>query len=187
VSRVQDEGRSSLHRDAVVEAAVRVLADRGVAGLSDHAVDAECALPAGTTRTFFPDLPSLVTAIVDDLIRRDGEIWTSLGSLTPTSVADFADRIAGWVERALADLVGARARIQLFLGAPERAAAGHAAILEVLVVVLDVLRVPQPHDRGRLVVDLVSGTVLHHGSVRRSEPFDPPTFAAGVRRLLAAR
>lgn len=175
-------------RDAIAESAVRVVAAAGMAGLTHAAVDADASLTPGITAGLYETPADLVGVVVDRLIALDGALWTASGDLTPDSPAQFAERMARWVELALTtQAVACRARIHLFLAAGARAAVGHHAILEVAAVVLDVLKVPEPARRARLVVDLVSGAVMHHISVRADEPFDADAFAGGVRRILAAR
>jgi len=171
-----------------VDAAVRVLADRGGLGLTPEAVDVEAGVPPGTTAGLIGTSEDLVASVVDRLVASDGSLWTELGGLTPDSLDAFADRMSRWVELALGrERVSSRARVQLFLAGTQRAALGHHAILDVAAVVLDVLGVRDPATRARSVVDFVSGTVLHHFSVRSDEPFDRECFAAAVRRLVVAR
>lgn len=175
-------------RTAISEAAVRVLAGRGIGGLTHSAVDAEADLPDGASAAHYPDRDDLVGAVVTQLVAIDGSLWTQAGDLTPKSTAEFAQRMARWVELALTTQpVAGRARLELFVGEPKRAAAGHQAILEVAVVVLDVLGVKDPAAKARLVVDLVSGTMTHHLTVRADESFDAGSFERGLARLLADR
>ncbi len=185
---MRDEGRSSPHRVAIVDAAVRVLAEASVPGLTPAAVDHASGLPEGTTAAEFASTRELLDGVTDRLVEMDGALWTELGGLTPDSVADLADRMAGWVELALTrEPVAMRARMHFFLGAGELAAHGHYAILDVAIVLLDVLGIPEPARRTRLMMDLVAGTLLHHVSVRSDEPFVRAEFAAAVRGVLAGR
>lgn len=167
----------------IASAAVHLVASCGVRGLQAEAVDALAGVPEGTTRSAFPNDEELLAAVIDRLVQVDGQIWTDLGGVTPTSTADFADRVAGWVQRAIeSEPVASRTRVELFLAAPERASSGHHAIIDVMGVILDVLGVSEPGSRAKSVVDFVSGTVMHHLSVRSDEPID----RAGVQRAVHA-
>lgn len=172
-------------RDVVAAAAMRVVAHSGVRGLTHCAVDAEAGLPSGSAHARFATLDELISGVIDQLTAVDGAIWTELGGVTPSDKADFADRIARWVQLAVErEPVASRARLELFFAAPSRAAVGHYAIVDVMGVILDVLGVPEPGQRARLIVDLVSGTVMHHVAVRADEPVDTASLAAAVLRVL---
>ncbi len=173
---------------AVAAAAVHVVASCGARALLPEAVDAQAGLPEGTTRAVFPDDDGLLAAVMDRLVQIDGTIWTELGGVTPMDTTGFAARVAGWVQLAVErEPVASRARIELFLAAPKRAAAGHHAIIDVMGVILDVLGVTDPSTRARHVVDFVSGTVMHHLSVRSDEPIDRGAVQRAVHGLLTAR
>lgn len=185
------EGGSTGERDqraAIGEAAVRVLAGRGIRGFTHDVVDAESGLPEGASAALYPDRDDLIGAAVSHLVVLDGQLWTQIGQLTPDSVEQFAQRVTRWVELALGTQREAGlARLELFLGDPKRAAGGHLDIVEMTAVVLDVLGVAEPGGKARLVIDLVSGTMAHYLTVRADESFDAAAFEQGVLRLVSNR
>lgn len=173
-------------RDEILDAALALVAVAGVPGLTFEAVDDEAKLDLGTTAAAFPTVDALIDAMLGRLITLDGQAWLSTGtSLNPSSVGEFADRMAGLVVTHVEVFGRATlARFALFLGRPQTMTSGQAALLDVISVILDTLGVPEPDVRARHVADLVGGAALHLLTVRRDEPINQAALAAAFRRLL---
>jgi len=172
--------------DDLMDAALAVVGETGVSGLSWEQIDERAGLAAGTTKSLYPTIDLLVEAMLVRLITLDGEAWLSTGTaLNPTSTREFADRMAALTVSHVELIGGAtRARLALFLGQPQAMAQGQAALLDVITVILDTIGVPDPATRSRHVADLVGGTALHALTVRRDEPIDQAALAAAFWRLL---
>lgn len=71
-------------RTLLADAALDVLAEEGIRGLTHRAVDRRAALPSGTTSAYFRTRASLFTALVTRLVRLDQEeLRTMAGQLPP--------------------------------------------------------------------------------------------------------
>jgi len=70
-------------RAAIADAAIRLVADRGVKGLTHRAVDAEAGLPPGSTSYYLRTRDALLTACVNRMVERDRVPL----SATPTGLA----------------------------------------------------------------------------------------------------
>ncbi|MFJ5778404.1 TetR/AcrR family transcriptional regulator [Streptomyces sp. NPDC093094] len=116
--RRHDPGR----RERIVDAAIRVVAERGIAGLSHRTVAAEADVPLGSTTYHFATLDELLTAA----LRRTGEGFTALvaghGGLDAPGT-DLAARLAALMRDWLAgDRTGVELEYELYLAALRRPA-----------------------------------------------------------------
>ncbi|MFF2503779.1 TetR/AcrR family transcriptional regulator [Streptomyces sp. NPDC058067] len=95
---------TSDRRTVLADAAIDVLAEDGMRGLTHRAVDRAAALPVGTTSAYYRTRQSLLTALVRRLVERDqAELRAAGEELPPLRDADqLAALIAGFVERRLA-------------------------------------------------------------------------------------
>ncbi|MBV6700469.1 TetR/AcrR family transcriptional regulator [Kitasatospora aureofaciens] len=79
----QGDGRD--RRTVLADAAIGVLADAGVRGLTHRAVDAAAGLPLGTTSAYLRTRQALLTALVRRLVELDqGELQT-MGEQAPVA------------------------------------------------------------------------------------------------------
>jgi TetR/AcrR family transcriptional regulator, regulator of biofilm formation and stress response len=180
MARRYDPGR----RQRIVDAAVRVVADRGVAALSHRAVAAEADVPLGSTTYHFTDRDELLHAA----LRQVNDAW----------VADFAR----WVDGAdparplaaeLASFVGdclaeeRRARTELEY---ELYVAGlrHPAVRPLAAECLDAMaallrRLVPDETTARTLVALADGLLLELLLTGRA--YEPGQAEAAFARLLA--
>lgn len=173
--------------DDVADAAVTVLATRGLRGLTHRAVDAEATLPQGSTSNCFRTRAELITAIVDRLEFLDRESLTGVGPPDVTSVDAFAHDIAGRVavmsvpphNRAL------RARLALLLEDVALDEAHHR-FLGVLRGALVDLGHPDPDPVARAATDLLEGALVHAVSMP-SRPIKPDELSTALAHLIATR
>ncbi|MEU3608540.1 TetR family transcriptional regulator C-terminal domain-containing protein [Streptomyces sp. NPDC035033] len=79
---------ASDRRTHLADAALDVLADEGIRGLTHRAVDRRAALPPGTTSAYFRTRAALLTALVTRLVHLDqAELRTTAERLPPLRTA----------------------------------------------------------------------------------------------------
>ena len=173
-------------RTELMDAALRVVADKGMKGLTHRAVDAAAHLAEGTTSNYYRNRAALVEAVLSRLEQLDGELLQRLGPAgPPADSGELAEQLAGLVialtqqHRSLT-----RARLALSLDRPEATTAGHFRLLGGLVHALAGLGVPDPESRARDVADYCDGLMLHLLTARRAEAPDKGAVAGAILRLL---
>jgi DNA-binding transcriptional regulator YbjK len=96
------EGVAVERRDVLADAAIGVLADAGMRGLTHRAVDAAAGLAEGTTSYYFRTRATLLQACVDRLAARTlAEVPRAAGG--PTTVEGLVDATVAVVGRWLTD------------------------------------------------------------------------------------
>jgi DNA-binding transcriptional regulator YbjK len=83
-------------RTLLADAALDVLADGGIRGLTHRAVDRRAALPLGTTSAYFRTRAALLTGLVTRLVQRDqAELQAMAEALPPLrTVGELVDGLA---------------------------------------------------------------------------------------------
>lgn len=186
-------------RDEILTAAVRVLAEEGMRGLTHRAVDAHAGLPQGSTSNVFRTRRSLVEGLTAHLAQEDVVRWGALLADDPGE--DLIGLLERWIERSLGeDRHLTQARYAVFLAAADDPALAEAlrrprAGLEewaagLLTSAEDAGHAPdasgraEPEPAGLAVgevMTLLDGLILHALCLPRPD-FDPgPT----LRTLLA--
>ncbi|MDK0523786.1 TetR family transcriptional regulator C-terminal domain-containing protein [Streptomyces sp. ML-6] len=91
---------STDRRTVLADAAIEVLADEGMRGLTHRAVDREAGLPPGTTSAYFRTRRALLTGLVRRLVERDQAELRAAGERTPMprTPGELADGLAAFVE-----------------------------------------------------------------------------------------
>ncbi|MER6216290.1 MULTISPECIES: TetR/AcrR family transcriptional regulator [unclassified Streptomyces] len=80
---------TSDRRTLLADAALDVLADEGIRGLTHRAVDRKAAMPPGTTSAYFRTRAALLTALVTRLVHLDqAELHTTAEELPPLRTVD---------------------------------------------------------------------------------------------------
>ncbi|MFI8368218.1 TetR/AcrR family transcriptional regulator [Streptomyces sp. NPDC085466] len=94
---------ASDRRTLLADAALDVLADDGIRGLTHRAVDRRAALPPGTTSAYFRTRAALLTGLVTRLVQRDQEeLRSTAEELPPLRTAeDVVDGLALLARRRL--------------------------------------------------------------------------------------
>ncbi|MEU9489963.1 TetR family transcriptional regulator [Streptomyces decoyicus] len=169
-------------RQRIIDAAIAVVGERGIAGLSHRAVAAAADVPLGSTTYHFATLDELLVAALrqsnvvclDDFAR-----WVD--GIDPA--APLAEEVARLVEDTLA---GDRRRMELeyelYL-----AALRHEAVRPIAAECLDEMvrllgaRIGDLRT-ARTVVALTDGLVLQH--LLTGQPFDPEAVRAGLAGVL---
>jgi DNA-binding transcriptional regulator YbjK len=174
-------------RTQLLDAALAVVADKGMKGLTHRAVDAAAQLPQGTTSNYYRNRASLVEAVLDHLLELDAALLRDQGPAgPPQDVDELAGRLAALILALAGQHAGlTRARLALSLDKPESVTAGHLRLVGGLEQALAGMGVAEPSARARDVADYGDGVLLHLLTVRRDEQPDAAAIAAAVRRLLA--
>ena len=173
-------------RTTLADAALAVVADHGLKGLTHRAVDREASVPPGTTSNYFRTRAALIGAVVDRVEQRDLEAWAAGGggapATTPDELAEQLARYIGAIAGSHADL--ARTRFSLSIERPDDVAAGHARFLALAEHTIAELGLDDAPRRARWVADYGDGVLLHQVTARRHELLDVTATAAAIRRLL---
>lgn len=82
-------------REHLLDAAITVLGERGIHALTHRAVDAQAALPAGSTSNHFRTRDALLEAVVDRFAARERALWEELAMrMYPTTPHQLAQVLA---------------------------------------------------------------------------------------------
>jgi DNA-binding transcriptional regulator YbjK len=174
-------------RTQLLDAALTVVAAKGMKGLTHRAVDAAANLAEGTTSNYYRNRAALVEAVLDRLEQVDAALLQDQGPAgPPQNIEELASQLAALVIALAGQLAGlTRARLALSLDKPESVTAGHFRLVGGLEQALTALGVADAPARARDLADYGDGVMLHLLTVRRDEEPDPAAIASAVRRLLA--
>ncbi len=173
-------------RSQVADAALRVVAESGLKGLTHRAVDSMAAVPAGTTSNYFRTRESLVDGVIGLMEERDLDLWRGMSAAAPPAdLRQAAEAVATMVLGLVQDqAVTTRARLALSLDRPDAVAAAHYRFLERADAVLRHLGVPDTAARSRAAADFADGLIFHALTSRRAEPLDRGEIVATLLRIL---
>ncbi|WP_447009700.1 TetR/AcrR family transcriptional regulator [Saccharothrix hoggarensis] len=184
-------------RAALADAAIHIVATRGMRGLTHRAVDAEAGVPAGSTSAYFRTRKALVEGVVRRLAELDGAEVDEAGVGLPLDPDQLAEAIAHVLDRWMTT-------------ARERTLARYACLLEAThhpelrgvlahgarpraqaTAVLAALGADDPERRGRELVAFVDGLLFDRlvgaGALGAATPGTPESraeLAAAVRAAL---
>ncbi|MFH8343155.1 TetR/AcrR family transcriptional regulator [Streptomyces sp. NPDC018045] len=169
-------------RQRIIDAAIRVVAGRGIAGLSHRAVAAEADVPLGSTTYHFRSLDDLLMAALRQV---NGEWLAGIEEWVRDVDPDvpLADEVTRLVERSLA---GDRTRVELeyelYL-----AALRHEAVRPLAAECLDTMagllrRRTGDAGTARALVGLIDGLMLQHLLTGRE--FDRAEVRDAVARVI---
>ena len=172
-------------RTELADAAVTLVADQGLKGLTHRAVDAAAGVPIGTTSNYWRTRDALMGAVVARFEERDLAL-ISAGSGEPPATPEALARLLAGVLAAFVTEQGelTRARFALALARPEAVSAAHGRFLELARAALATAGVAEPTARARRLADYCDGFLLHALTVRRGEPVDVEEVAAALRALI---
>jgi DNA-binding transcriptional regulator YbjK len=173
-------------RTLLLDAALAVVADKGMKGLTHRAVDTAAGLSEGTTSNYYRNRAALVGAVLDRLLELDAALLREQGPAGPPKDAtELANQLASMVVLLAGRHAGlTRARLALSLDKPDSVTAGHFQLVGGLENALAALGVQDAKARARDVADYGDGVLLHLLTVRRDEQPDVAAIAAAVRRLV---
>ncbi len=180
-------------RDAIADAAIHLVATRGLRGLTHRAVDAEAGLPPGSTSYYLRTRNALLTACVNRMLARDVSAAAPEGVQASSGVGVPPVELLVGMTVGLArdrpdDLV---ARYELSLEAsrqPELRAAideGGRQLRALLAQLLDGLGVPDPSEAAWPVAAMMDG-LLYDRVAGAGATLSPEAFEAAVRRSVTA-
>ena len=83
-------------RTQLLDAALAVVADKGMKGLTHRAVDAAAQVAEGTTSNYFRSRAALVEAVLDRLLELDAGLLQDQGPAgPPRNIEELAGQLAG--------------------------------------------------------------------------------------------
>lgn len=177
--------RGADRQDAIADAAIHLVATRGLRGLTHRAVDAEAGLPPGSTSYYLRTRNALLTACVRRMLARD---VTGMPPAGAEPVELMVAMTAGLARERPDDLV---ARYELSLEAsrqPELRATideGGRQLRTMLAQLLDGIGVPDPEAAAWPAAAMLDG-LLYDRVAGAGSTLSPETFEAGVRRSVTA-
>jgi DNA-binding transcriptional regulator YbjK len=177
---------------AIADAAIHLVATRGLRGLTHRAVDAEAGLPPGSTSYYLRTRAALLTACVNRMLARDLTAQPSPGADRPASTADpvemLVEMVVGLVQDRPDDLV---ARYELSLEAsrqPELREAiiqGGRQLREGLAGLLAALGIADPEAAAWPAAAMMDG-LMYDRVAGAGTTLSPDAFETAVRRSLEA-
>jgi AcrR family transcriptional regulator len=94
----------------LLDAAIKVLGERGMRALTHRAVDAEAGVAAGSTANYFPTREGLLEAVVEQVSAMERARFDEIAAkVCPATPAELGRAMAGWVQEA----TGARRALTL--------------------------------------------------------------------------
>ncbi|MEU6357639.1 TetR family transcriptional regulator C-terminal domain-containing protein [Streptomyces sp. NPDC047072] len=109
-------------RQRIIDAAIRVVGEKGLAGLSHRTAAAEADVPLGSTTYHFKSLDELMVAALRQANEGFAKVVAARGGLEDPD-ADLAVELAGWMGEWLAgDRTGVELEYELYLAALRRPA-----------------------------------------------------------------
>lgn len=172
-------------QDAIADAAIHLVATRGLRGLTHRAVDTEAGLPPGSTSYYLRTRNALLTACVSRMLTRDVSAMPPVGA-DPLEL--LVGMTVGLARDRPDDLV---ARYELSLEAsrqPELRAAiteGGRQLRAMLAQLLDGLGVPEPEAAAWPVAAMMDG-LMYDRVAGTGATLSPEAFEAAVRRSVVA-
>jgi AcrR family transcriptional regulator len=168
-------------RDAIADAAIHLVATRGLRGLTHRAVDSEAGLPPGSTSYYLRTRNALLTACVSRMLTRDVSGMPPAGG-DPLEL--MVGMTVGLARDRPDDLV---ARYELSLEAsrqPDLRAAideGGQQLRAMLAQLLGGLGVPDPDTAAWPVAAMLDG-LMYDRVAGTGATLSPEAFEAAVRR-----
>lgn len=173
-------------RDAIADAAIHLVATRGLRGLTHRAVDAEAGLPPGSTSYYLRTRSALLTACVTRMLARD------ISGMPPNVAMPPLELVVGMLIRLTEDrpddLI---ARYELSLEAsrqPELRAAiveGGRQLRAMLAGFLEHVGVPDPAEAAWPAAAMIDG-LMYDRVAGAGATLSPEAFEAAVRRSVTA-
>jgi DNA-binding transcriptional regulator YbjK len=169
-------------RQRIIDAAIRVVAERGIDGLSHRSVAAEADVPLGSTTYHFTTLDDLLVAALRQVCVEP-----------PTAIEDWrrhlrrdgplADRLTGLLEETMAgDRGRARVEYELYLAALRREALQPVAAEWIDSAVAMLSRYTADIATARALIALIDGLLLQ--LLLTGRPFDREEAREALARVI---
>ncbi|TWD80122.1 TetR family transcriptional regulator [Kribbella amoyensis] len=179
-------------RAAIADAAIHLVATRGLRGLTHRAVDAEAGLPPGSTSYYLRTRSALLTACVNRMLERDLAAQPATTATVVPSAAAIEELLASMVIHLVRDRPDDQvARYELSLEAgrqPElldTLVQGGRVLREGLAQMLGTLGVPDPEEVAWPLAAMLDG-LLWDRVAGAGRTMSPEAFESGVRRAVKA-
>jgi DNA-binding transcriptional regulator YbjK len=166
-------------RQTIIDAAARVIAESGLAGLTHRRVADVADVPVGSTTYYFKDLDELREAALADAAHASTE-GLELWSETLADTTDFPRTLARLTAEYLADHEQFRAINELYTAASHRAELRPLARLWSDGLV-DVLARHVDRDAAHAMTVFIDGALLH--ALITDEPLSIETLTAALAKL----
>jgi DNA-binding transcriptional regulator YbjK len=179
-------------RNDVLDAAIALLGERGVRGVTHRAVDAAATLPAGSTSNYFRTSDALLIAVIERFEERERANLDDIAvTICPTGPAELADLLAAGAR----DAVGPHRTLTLARYAILVESAQRPALREQLsesaarvnawaVNWMKMAGSASPERHAPIVQNYFTGLVLHQLARPRPD-FDPaPPLLALITALM---
>jgi DNA-binding transcriptional regulator YbjK len=89
----------STRREQLLDAAITVLGESGMHGLTHRSVDAAAGLPAGSTSNLFRTRDALLEAVVERFAERERANWEQIAAtMSPTTPKELADALTAFAK-----------------------------------------------------------------------------------------
>ena len=180
-------------REVLLDAAIRVLGERGVRAVTHRAVDAEAGLTIGSTTNYFPSRDALFAAIVERFAERERQNFEDLAvTVSPRSPAELGRALGA----AVRDSVGPNRTLTLCRYALLVESANNPALRVQIAATgarvgawmtnwLRVVGSSDPDREVHLLGNYVTGMVLHQ--LAMPDPnFDPTDKLVALLEALVA-
>ncbi|MEU7720808.1 TetR/AcrR family transcriptional regulator [Streptomyces tibetensis] len=169
-------------RQRIIDAAIRVVGAKGIAGLSHRSAAAEADVPLGSTTYHFKTLDELLVAALRQANEGFAKVIASRGGLEDPRT-DLAAELAGWMGEWLAgDRTGVELEYELYLAALRRPALRSVAA-EWAAGVAELLSRRTDRATARALVAVVDGICLQ--VLLTGAPYDEEYAREVLARVLA--
>ncbi|TCO41532.1 TetR family transcriptional regulator [Kribbella antiqua] len=176
-------------RDAIADAAIHLVATRGLRGLTHRAVDAEAGLPPGSTSYYLRTRSALLTACVNRMLARDVSATAQPGPGPTGSPVELLNQLVIGLARDRPDDLIARYELSLEASRqPELRTAineGGRQLRAMLAQLLDGLGVPNAEEAAWPAAAMMDG-LLYDRVAGAGATLSPEAFDAAVRRSIKA-
>jgi DNA-binding transcriptional regulator YbjK len=181
-------------RAAIADAAIHLVATRGLRGLTHRAVDAEAGLPPGSTSYYLRTRNALLTACVDRMLARDlaAQPATAEPSTTVPSPPDLEEMLAGMVIQLVRERADDQAaRYELSLEAcrqPElldSIVQGGRVLRENLAGMLAAIGIPDADEAAWPVAAMLDG-LMYDRVAGAGRTMSPEAWESAVQRAVSA-
>jgi DNA-binding transcriptional regulator YbjK len=174
-------------RSQVTDAALDLVAEHGLKGLTHRAVDERAGVPMGTTSNSHRTRAALVDAVIARLEERDLAVWEADRDAPPPADADaLADLLTRYLEVFAGPQAAlTRARFAVSVAEPAAVAAAHTRFMALAEQMLQHAAIADPAERARWLADYCDGMLFHQVTARRAEPLDLAPHRRAIRLLLS--
>ena len=172
--------RSSSRRAGILEATLRVIAGRGVDGVTHRAVALEAGVPAAATTYYFDSKEALVEEALELVIDRSTAlVRRHAEGAPPAGPAELVDRLVDLVELQVADReapLAAQYELMLEAGRRQRlrplAERWETTYMAALTALVAGAGLPRPQLSAEILADAMEGALLGQLALPRDDFID---------------